>query len=141
DLQPRPVSARIAGRVEAFARAGVDQLLRRVGRPLLGVAPVAVPQLDLRAVRRARARHVEALAQRADRAVRADRPLLSVGAVAVVELDGGAVGAVRAGDVDALAAEAGDRAGLAGAAAVALGAVPGERRRRLAGQGVGERRV
>src|SRR3954471_5782669 len=141
DLQPGSVRTGIAGRVEALVRRRPDDVPGRRRRPSLVRRPAAVPQLQLRTVRCGLSRDVEALAQRADRAVGADRPLLRTRAVAVVELDGRAVGAAGVRDVQALAAESGDRTGLAGAAAAALVAGPGERRRRVAGQGVGERGV
>src|SRR5437764_7700354 len=139
DLQPGCVRGVVSADVDALAGAGADDVVRCVGRPALVGPAGAVPQLQLCTVRRGLSGDVEALAECADRAVGADGPLLRGRAVAVVELGGGAVRAVRARDVHALAGEAGDRPG-AGAAA-ALRAVPGERRRRVTGQVVGERGV
>src|ERR687885_332778 len=80
--------------------------------PHLGRGAVAVPELDLRAVRGAAARDVDALAEHMDRAVaRVPRERLRRAAGAVPELDRRAVRGAAACVVDALRAVADDRAG------------------------------
>src|SRR5205823_14775867 len=90
----------------------LGEALPRAVAPLLRACAVAVPQLDLGAVRGAAARDVDALAEYVDRAV-AGRPRerLRGAAGAVPELDRRAVRGRAAGVVDALRAVADDRAG------------------------------
>src|SRR4051794_19301905 len=88
ELHPGAVGGAARGVVQAAARLRVAQRLGpRLVRPLLRTGAVAVPELDLRAVRGAAGRDVEALAQRADRAVARQRPLLRAGPVAGPDLD------------------------------------------------------
>src|SRR6478609_3476609 len=111
DLQPGAVIGAEPGRVQALVRVRVLQRAVAAGLPDLGTGTVAVPQLQLRAVGRRAAGHVQALAQGAHRTGAVERPPLGVAAVAAVELDRGAVVRCAPADVDALARRPGDLAG------------------------------
>ena len=132
-LQLGAVRRAVVRGVEALTEGGQGAAGRR---PTLRRRAVAVVDLHLRAVGRAGARHVEALAERPDGAIAADGPALRGRAVAGVQLYLGAVGGVGAGDVDALAADPDDLA-LAGRRGGA-GVRPDVGADRLGGQRAGD---